>query len=375
MAVYSILAALLVIGCILERDVHLGIKGKVLAVKKSYSPIYIYYILCCCVMLAIVALRGDFWTDSYGYSTIFYRTASTPFTEVLKGNSLLTNGDELLFSILTKIISYFTDEFAVYCVILATMTYVPIFFVIAKKSDSPHLSLLIVFTLGFFFSSFNVVRSCLAYGLATVMVDSIRDCKTIKVVLAAIVLSGIHSSALLFIPIYFLLQVPLLDRKHIIITFSGMCLFWVLFGEIFKLVDRFLVKGFYSTGYSGLGIQSGVIGLARPAIFVLGLILLMNGSIDWQNPEEKILVNGTLVWCAMGITVLQMRLMTRFSDMMFIYPTLLIPRLLFRVDLRISGKEISKTLIFLGAALLLVYRITRILGDSPFNPYISCLGR
>lgn len=373
MTVYFVLAVLLVVGCVLERDVHLGIKGGVIVKEKVYSPIYIYYSLCCCLMLAIVAFRGDFWTDSYGYSTIFYRTASTPFVEVLKGDSLLTNGDELLFSVLTKVISYFTDEFTVYYSVLAIITYIPIFYVIARKSESPHLSLLIVFTLGFFFSSFNVVRSCLVYGLASLMIDSVRDSKTIKVVLLAIILSGFHISALLFIPIYFLLRIPLLDRKHIFITFFGACLFLVLFDKIFAVVDRFLLNGFYSTRYDGLGIQAGAIGMAAPAIVVLALIVIMNGSIDWKNTEEKVLVNGTLVWCAMGVAVLQMRLMTRFSDMMFIYPALLIPRMLFKAKLKFRGKEISKVAFLLGAALLLVFRIMRILGDSPFNPYISYL--
>lgn len=373
MTVYSVLAVLLIVGCILEEDVHIGIKGYAITNQETRLPIRIYYVLCCSTMLLIVALRGDFWTDTYGYSRIFYTTSSMPFIDVLKGNSALTNGGELLFPVLTKIISYFTDDFFVYCSILAVMTYMPIFHVIAKKSVSPHFSLLVVFTLGFFFSSFNVVRSCLVYGLASMMIDSIRDRRTFKVVFLSVLLSGLHVSALLIIPIYFLLQVPLLDRKHMLITFFVLCIFWMLFGRVFEALDRFLVNGFYSTSYNGTGIQAGALGMAVPAIAVLTLILLMNKVIDWKNAEERVLVNGTLVWCAMGVAVLQMRLMTRFSDMMFMYPALLVPRLLYRVNLKFGRVECPKILIILSIALLLVFRITRTLQDSPFNPYISYL--
>ena len=375
MSVYYGLALILTLGCVFNEGLSCRTTPILKQVKARAHGEKVFYILCCAYMLALVAFRGTFWTDINGYTRIFYAVSNVSIQELISSGTRYTNGEEYLFYILTKVISWFTDDQFIYFGIIAGMTYLPIFYVVAKESQAPFLSLLIVFTTGFFFSSFNVIRSCMVYGLSALLLEDIRRRRTIRYMFFAFVLSLIHSSAILLIPIYFIMCIPLLDRKHLLITAVCMVAFFVGFGYLFNIVDNLLLGGFYTTSsYSGINIEAGAVGMILPAAFVLMMLVAMVNCINWNSVDERILANGTLIWCAMGISVMAMRLMTRFSDMMFIYVALFLPRLLMKIKPNNKSQEtVQRTIIFLLMALLLILRLAQTMNESPFNPYISYL--
>ena len=374
MAIYFTLAIMLLVGSCFNEGLCLRTTPLLERNKSSVRGEKLYYFLCCSFMVAIVAFRADFWTDQYGYTYIFNAVSDRSFFELISSGTRYTNGNDYLFYLFTKIISMITDDVHVYFGIIALITYIPIFYIIAKYSKAPFFSLLFIFTTGFFFSSFNVIRSCMVYGLSTLLIRSLKERKLLLYIVCITFLSLLHSSAILLIPVYFIVRIPLLDKKHFLITLTCLIIFYVGFGYLFALAVRLLVGGLYATQYSGINTTGGSLGMIIPSVFVLVLMLSMLKCINWNNHEERILANGTLIWCAMGISVMAMRLMTRFSDMMFIFPALFVPRLVMKLRPRNKdGITVQRTTIFLLMSILLILRLVQTMSDSPFNPYYTYL--
>jgi len=375
MTTYNIFTILLICGSMIFE----GLLGRQFPLiqynKRRIIGEKLYYVICCIVMISIVALRADFWTDSFGYTRIFNTVKGYGLPELVKNYSILklTNGGEILFLTFTKIVTLFTNDTHIYFAIIALITYIPIVAIIYKKAECPFLSLLILYAFGFYFSSFNVIRSCMAFGVSCLLIDDIINKKTIRYIVFAVILSLFHTGAILLIPVYFVLQIPLLDKKHIIITMIGVIAFAIGYEYLLSVFDKFLYGSFYTGNrYSGINTTSGSVGMIVPSLLVLLLLMLFGRQVDSRDSEARVLINGTLIWCILSISVLGMRIMTRLSDMMFIYPVLFIPRLLLYISPEDENRVLLQRVIVFGMFILFaLWRLHVSLKDSPFNPYMT----
>ncbi len=157
------------------------------------------------IFMAVSIFRYRVGTDWIIYEDYYY--------------SINHGGDkfsEPLFNLLNRFLYLFSEDVWLLIAVVAVLIGVFTFFAIYEQSISAPLSILIFFVSGDFFNSQNQLRQMLATAIMLYALKYIYDRKIWRFLLFALLAGGIHVSAFLFVPIYFLYGVKVNIRKQIV---------------------------------------------------------------------------------------------------------------------------------------------------------------
>lgn len=175
-------------------------------IKNFRFKIIILTIIGLGIPILISSLRYYVGTDYDNYLNLYNTTKNYSFLQIFK------EGEEILFLIIIKIASLFDN----YQVVFAIMAFLTVFIMYATLLNyKEKLSLGFLFFLYLFMSfasSFNLVKQALAVVIVAYSYKFIFERNFKKFVLAIIIASLFHVSALLFLPFYFISSVKN-DRK------------------------------------------------------------------------------------------------------------------------------------------------------------------
>lgn len=180
-------------------------------IKISHSIVTgkkIYIILWGSILVLLVALRStQVGNDTKMYEYIFNSLKqSSLFGEWMK-ISTFTSGTEYGFYFSAYLISR-VFEFRIFLIFMALLSILPVIFVIYKYSDNVSISLMLYVCFAYYTFSMSGLRQSGALGFIMIAYYFMKEKRVIPYILFCIIAFSFHSSALLFLPVYWLVKIP-----------------------------------------------------------------------------------------------------------------------------------------------------------------------
>ena len=215
--------------------------------------------------------------------------------EVYKNLNLfdLSNFGKIGVSVVAKLSVFIYDHYATWFFIVSLLTVGIIILAIYKYSDGFCFSILMYLFLGCWHNSFNVVKQSVAIAVILLAQKYLFEGKFFKWTLLCILAATFHISAILLIPIYFLVRFKLNIRTLILMAAIGIAIA-CNYESLFEAMN--LLK--MGEGVTGIGstVGSRSINLLRIAVACAPpvLLLLYRKSFDNSNMKLRIWANFSI---------------------------------------------------------------------------------
>ncbi len=205
----------------------LAFNYKKMYLKEQKNNFKITYLLFALLAILIPTFVAGFRNITVGtdvggtYLNIFNAIANKNFTirdfgyGLINYFSLLISNDYQLLIFITSLIFEITSFIGIF-----------------KQSDNPVISTLLFFFTNVFFVSMNMIRQSLATAIFILSIPSLINRKPVKYFLINIIAFSIHSSAILYFPLYFIANKKL-KKKYIFFLLLIFLLFKSMLSNLF----------------------------------------------------------------------------------------------------------------------------------------------
>ncbi len=177
----------------------------------------------------------------YGVGQDYFYTYVPIFEKTLAGNIGEAWG-EIGYIYLNKFVTLFTSDYSGIFILTSIIFIFFVFMSIYKESDNVPFSIMLLVLMGYYFCFMNGIRQMLAASILMYSITFIRKRNLNKFIICIVLATLIHSSALLFIPLYFLYNRKI-DYKIIILSTFAL---FITSG----LISEFLLKIIGTTKYA-----------------------------------------------------------------------------------------------------------------------------
>lgn len=180
--------------------------------KEIYKSVYCAVIFT--TVLLILGLRHpSMGIDLPGYLKSFHRLTELSWRELFSLKSYLNY--ERGYIIFNKVIGELTFETEqIFLFICATISTVPVWYIIRKKSEDIMLSSIIYLALPIFILQYSGIRQCIALGLCYISMEFIERKKFIPFLCLVLFACCFHFTAIIFILAYFMYHVRISDKAR-----------------------------------------------------------------------------------------------------------------------------------------------------------------
>lgn len=324
-----------------------------------------FYFLAFLVLFLVSALRVGVGTDYYNYNSFFSNCFNSTLIHIL--DLKMEFGFSIICLIISKVVSSSQWFFAISSFVVVGL----IMLGIRKYSVNVWLSVFLYITTMCYFSSFNALRQWIATAIVFYFFNFIRDKRTKEFILLVILASFIHLTALILIPIYFIVKGNRFNKRTIISVCCLLCasLFFKGFLDILLYVLRDSSTHNYSDWFKD--VQNGVNVLKIILLFfpiLLEVLFVKKEVKNSQDNETNILLNISLMNVAFMVLALRNVLFSRFYLFLNIYNILLIPRVLDRID-----KKYALLVKLIIVIVYLMYMFAVLPNESNLLPYTSVI--
>lgn len=165
-------------------------------------------------LFLVSALRNQVGGDYIGYERIF--------RNVSEGVDIYA---EPGFWLLNRLVLVYSDNIQWVYAISAAVTLALLFWGIFRDSPNPVLSLFLLAAMGYFFSSFNILRQFIAAAILFAGFRLLLARKFLPYLALVLLAMTFHKTAVVMLPFYFLLNLRLKQSYQIALAVCGLCLF------------------------------------------------------------------------------------------------------------------------------------------------------
>ena len=201
---------------------------------KKHSGEKIYVVAWGTILVALVALRAKtIGRDTAMYEVIFQRTiGATSLRGFLK-----TYNTEYAYHALEYITSRFAD-YRFFVVLIACFSVIPVLFVICEFSEDKFLSLLLYVCFPYYTFCMSGMRQATAMGCIAIAYCFVKKKKVVWFIVFCILGFMFHSSAMLFLPVYWLDKIPYKKATRVI-AILAMVMAFVLRTSLWHIATLF----------------------------------------------------------------------------------------------------------------------------------------
>lgn len=326
MMVYLLLIAFLIGGGWFLCD-HLG--GK----KMEWT----YLLISGAAFVVIATLRYSIGFDYFSYQTIFEDIAALPgWKEVLEYGASYP-----LFAILNRLVAMVGGSYHILLLVCNLIMTALVLWVVYRWSCNKWLSLLLYVTMQFFPHSMNLLRQSMAAFILFAGYGLLRRKKFIPYLLLVLVAAGFHTSALVMIPCYFLLNLPF--NWYLVGAYAAATLIgYVAYQPLIEFVTTYIFPQYAMYLDSIYATANGLSYVVVPAIYFLCVALFANRLLK-RDPRSSILIYSSLFTFILYIFITRMFILERLSVYFFPLIMLVVPEMVdtFQVD-SLNQEELSK---------------------------------
>lgn len=185
--------------------------------KPNLTSYYFFVIVCVAILATVAGLRHYVGADYGGY---YWRYPN--WSAELEDR--LREWDEPGLSVLARLLSFFTDDGAYFILLISVITITFTVFPMSKHTDDFFMSVMLYIFTGCWDITFNAVRQCVAAAIIFAGHRLIYERKFIKFCILVFIAASFHISALIMLPLYFLVTKNLNFRKIAFIMIAGIAL-------------------------------------------------------------------------------------------------------------------------------------------------------
>lgn len=283
---------------------------------RDKRKMFLYFFLAMLIPTTLMAFR-------YGVGQDYFYTYVPVFNSILYGTN---TGIEWGYYFLNKLCQVFTDDSQsifiltslIFCLCIAGAMRHHI------KSGTLFLSMYIFIAGGFYLYSFNVVRQCMAVAIFCFAIKYIYQKKPIQYFTLICLAALIHKSALIYIPIYFIVR-----REYHLFTYLFILLLIKLFSpQIVQFIGKFLegTKYYnYISGYYADSSSNSITASQLLNIFVFIIIIY----IEKRNKvhDKMLCIFGNIHFVGIIFTMFMglIPLIFRMSNLFYLIQFLSVP--------------------------------------------------
>ncbi|CQR74714.1 Transmembrane protein EpsG [Sporomusa ovata DSM 2662] len=295
------------------------------------NPNKFFAFIAMAVLVLVSGLRNNIGdTGNYIYS--FNNLVHNNIFNILEDFSSYRNdsGFDVFQSLIKSFIS--TDP-QVFLFICALITNVCIIRVLYKYSPAFELSLFLYITTGAYFVTMNGIRQCLVAALLFLCIKLITDGKWLPFFIIVLVLSTIHSSAMIFIPVYFFVRLKPWS-KVIGITLLASMIILLLFDSIGSFLLGILAGTQYGHYEKYILTEGAGANVVRVFVAAVPLVLAYLGKTNIEVNNNKligIVINFSVLNLVFYILAVQNWIFARLCIYFGLYSLLLLPWLIKKV--------------------------------------------
>lgn len=332
--------------------------------KNCDSSKNIFFILFTSIPLILVTgLRHDMGTDYLTYKYL-YQT-------VIKNSSFfsLLKTKEAGFAILQKIVGVISNYDIVWLMmVLAIITVVILYYAYYKNSEILWFSIFLVLTLGSYYTSFNTTRQYLSGVLFLLCVEFIYKKSLPKYIISVLLISTIHYSSLIMLPMYWLLRIQWTSRKKVVLNFVALIAIVVLLTNSAFFINIFATLLYGQ--YSGRDLENllSLVNVTRPLLF-FAVVLFNVKFIDFNNTKDLCWFNSCFYFLILYIISFEFYMVYRLTYFFIPLAILGVVNVIARQNRRFNK-------IFWGGMVMVYALIANILGQfaQPYAFYWQYLG-
>lgn len=323
--------------------------------RNKKLPSYFFTVPSFIILFIISAFRGDFTTDYKSYTRLFYLYNQYDFFDVLKVTDI-----ESGYKLLSRSVGVFTDNEMYLFMVVSFIILICFYSQFKKHSTYMWLSVLMFVIIGSYYSSFNIIRQILAVAIIFAGSKFLYERRFFKYLLVVILASLFHSTALIMIAFYFILNFRF-NFRSIFLIFCG-SFFVMLF---LNNIVSFFQRNFYTSYVEGAyGMEGASFKIAIIPMALLIFSLFNYKKIDLSNTIQRIWLNAVIFNAFFSILGTKVFMINRVSHFFSSYTLLLIP-LLFS---KIKTKELRVVLIIILVFFLIIYHYI-VYKNTDFDPY------
>ncbi|MEH7076829.1 EpsG family protein [Neobacillus drentensis] len=269
-----------------------------------------------CAMISFVLVSG--LRNNIGDTPFYIHTYNiTDFTW-----ELVKSQDEIGFAVLQMILKRYSTDPQILIFTTALITNVLIIIGLYKYSRLFELSVYVYITGGLFIVTMNGIRQCLATAIIFTATKYLIEGNWFRYLLVAIFASLFHQSALILIPIYFLVRYKAWSKATLLLLLSSIII--VLgFNQFSKLLFSALENSQYGV-YSQF--NEGGANIIRVIVFAIPLVIAFFGRDKLRElyPESDIFVNMAIIGLMFMIISMGNWIFARFNIYFELYQIILI---------------------------------------------------
>lgn len=281
---------------------------KKISIKAGTSKKYDFNTVAVIFLGVMYFIISAFRADSVGNDLIRYvsryqMVGRTPWHNIFNLGD--TWGFEVGFVFLCKLLSIFTLNPRILVVVSSFIIVGSFYRTIIKYSENALISMYLFNLFGFFVTSLNLMRLFLAVAICLWSIEYVEQKKFLKFVLIVIIASLFHTSAIVFLVVYFAPSIKI--NKTTFVLSAIFCIVSFFFSKQITLLMTYVFSENYS-GYRGeIGSGSGN-GLL---ILLIGIFIFAYISFDREDRKDEVL---TLWINLLFITIVLNILATRLSS-------------------------------------------------------------
>lgn len=226
---------------------------------------------------------------------------------------------EILFKFLTKIISSISTNKQLYLLIISFLSNIPISILVFKKSKNPIMSLLLFLSFGFYNFNFSGLRQAIAFAITFYSYKYIVDKKIIKFILSILCAYFFHSSALVFLPAYFLYNFKITKLK----------IFSIVIFDVFVYIYKIPIFSFFnSLFYENYNmVITNSVNWMLMCLFIVFVCLFFYKKIE--SSDSSLLYNLVILGSSIMLLSPIANNILRISNYYFMFIILLIPEIIY----------------------------------------------
>ncbi|WP_410513551.1 EpsG family protein [Paenibacillus sp. BR2-3] len=283
-----------------------------ITIPASVSPNKIFVLLTALVISMVSGLRNNIG-DTYFYMHSF-------IISDFSWSSILQQRD-IGFNIFEKILKSYTDDPQILILVTALITNVLIVMVLYKYSRLFELGIYIYITSGAFIVSMNGIRQYLAAAIVFAATKYVFNGSWRRYIAVVLFASVFHQSALIMIPIYFIVRREAWTRTTYFLLSVAVL---IVFG--FNQFSSILFSALKDTQYGEYqSFSEGGANIIRVVFYGLPLVIAFLGRIKLRNlfPKIDIVVNLSLIGLVLMMISTQNWIFARLAIYFSLYQILL----------------------------------------------------
>lgn len=325
----------------------------------------IIYVLMLFSLILLAGLRWKVGTDFMTYYYLTDKIFTVDIFKLLMSESYSTIPLEKGFCLFVWLLGliYKNPQFVFF--IISTITIILIVNTLKKYSDSFPISMYLYITTMVYYSAFNGLRQWLACAIIFWAIKYIYENKKIKYILLTLIAATLHSSILIMIPIYFIIQKKKNNRFNFIFLIIAIIISFSLV-PIFNKINVFFENTKYEKYLTVNPLDDGV-NILRILVAVIPVVIttIYYKKLTKDDDKASILINLSLINAMFYIIAFNNTYFARFNIYFEPYNLLLYPKI---INL-IKNKNQKYLMIFMIAILFFAYMVLLLPKESNLLPY------